>query len=122
MFCLSKPVKVAYVPSEASVQSGHPGSLLHYVYGYLILFLPLMKIVVCSLICLYILVALIIHRASYAKNISVKLQLFSYPSLNICFGCSKTFEYPQHMFWLKTKKIIFSYALLSGGLIIAKQF
>ena len=38
------------------------------------------------------------------------------------FGCSKesshrdgSFEYPQHMFWLRNKKIIFSYALLSGG-------
>ena len=29
-----------------------------------------------------------------------------------------SFEYPQHMFWLRNKKITFSYALLSGGLII----
>ena len=42
----------------------------------------------------------------------------------MCFGCSKepshgdgSFEYPQHMFWLRNKKIIFSYALLSGGLL-----
>ena len=35
-------------------------------------------------------------------------------SLSICFGCSKgpshwdgSFEYPQHMFWLRNKKIIF---------------
>ena len=35
-------------------------------------------------------------------------------SLNICFGCSKepshwdsSFEYPQYMFWLRNKKIIF---------------
>ena len=35
-------------------------------------------------------------------------------SLNICFGCSKewsqcdgAFEYPQHMFWLKNKKVNF---------------
>ena len=27
-----------------------------------------------------------------------------------------SFEYPQHMFWLRNKKINFSYALLSGGL------
>ena len=31
---------------------------------------------------------------------------------NICFGCSKepshgSFEYPQHMFWLRNKKIFF---------------
>ena len=44
-------------------------------------------------------------------------------NLNICFGCSKepsqgdcSFEYPQHMFWLRNKKVIFSYAHLSGGL------
>ena len=40
----------------------------------------------------------------------------------MCFGCSKepshwdgSFEYPQHMFWLRNK-ISFSYAVLSGGL------
>ena len=40
-------------------------------------------------------------------------------SKNLCFGCSKesshrddSFEYPQHMFWLRNKKK-FSYALLS---------
>ena len=40
-------------------------------------------------------------------------------SLNVCFGCSKepshqdgSFEYPQHMFWLRNKKNIFClYAL-----------
>ena len=44
-------------------------------------------------------------------------------SLNICSVCSKepsnrdsSFEYPQHMFWLRNKKIIFIYTLLSGGL------
>ena len=42
--------------------------------------------------------------------------------LNKCFGCSKepshrdgSFEYQQHMFWLRNKRNIFSYALLSGG-------
>ena len=41
----------------------------------------------------------------------------------MCFVCSKepshgdgSFEYPQHMFWLRNKKINFSNALLSGGL------
>ena len=41
----------------------------------------------------------------------------------MCFRCSKepphwdgSFEYPQHMFWLRNKKIIFSYTLLSGSL------
>ena len=39
---------------------------------------------------------------------------------NICFGCSKepshwdgSFEYQQHMFWFRNKKIIFCYALLT---------
>ena len=41
----------------------------------------------------------------------------------MCFGCSKepshrdgSFEYPQHMFWLRNNKNNFSYTLLSGGL------
>ena len=40
------------------------------------------------------------------------MPIFSYIYLNICLGCSKepshrdgSFEYPQHMFWLRTKKI-----------------
>ena len=44
-------------------------------------------------------------------------------SFNICFGCSKelshrdgSFEYPQHMLWLRNKKILFSNTLLSTGL------
>ena len=39
---------------------------------------------------------------------------FSYYYLNISFGCLKV-EYPQHLFWSRTKKIIFDYGLLSGG-------
>ena len=44
-------------------------------------------------------------------------------SLIICFGCSKepsqwdgSFEYQQHMFWLRNKKIKFWYTLLTKGL------
>ena len=40
--------------------------------------------------------------------------IFLHVSFNICFGFSKeqphcdgSFEYPQHMFWLRNKKIIF---------------
>ena len=40
----------------------------------------------------------------------------------MCFECSKepshrddSFDYPQHMFWMRNKKT-FSYTLLSGGL------
>ena len=42
----------------------------------------------------------------------------------MCFGFSKeqshpddSFEYPQHMFWLRNKKIIFCYTLLTEVLI-----
>ena len=50
------------------------------------------------------------------QNISaLKLNIFLPISCNICFGCSKepshwdgSFEYPQHMFWLRNKKINFS--------------
>ena len=40
----------------------------------------------------------------------------------LCFRCSKepsregSFEYPQHMFWLRNEKTIFCYALLTKGL------
>ena len=47
--------------------------------------------------------------------LSVKLLIFSYPSvLTYILGAQKNrlnetdlFEYPQHMFWLRNKKIIF---------------
>ena len=42
--------------------------------------------------------------------------IFLFISLIMCFWCSKelsyrdgSFEYPQHMFWLRNKKIFFSY-------------
>ena len=45
-------------------------------------------------------------------------------SVNMCFGCPKepshrdgSFEYPQHMFWLRNKNFFFRYVLLSGGLL-----
>ena len=45
------------------------------------------------------------------KSLSVKLLIFSYPSvLTYVFGAQKiclieaVFEYPQHMFWLRNKK------------------
>ena len=41
------------------------------------------------------------------KNVNIFLPIY----FNICFGCSKepshwdgSFEYPQHMFWLRNKK------------------
>ena len=48
--------------------------------------------------------------------------LFSYLSVKTCvLGTQKnrlngSFEYPIHMFWLRSKKLIFRYALLSWGL------
>ena len=44
------------------------------------------------------------------------MNIFLYISFIICFGCSKepshrdgSFEYPQHMFWLRNKKLLFDY-------------
>ena len=43
-------------------------------------------------------------------------------SFNIRFWCSKepshrdcSFEYPQHMFWLGNRKLIFGYTLIQGA-------
>ena len=46
----------------------------------------------------------------YSKIIERKLLIFSYPSvLTYVLGAQKncSFEYQQHMFWLKSKKIVF---------------
>ena len=56
------------------------------------------------------------------KKIDLKIvNNFLSTNFNICFGCSKepsrgdgSFEYPQHMFWLRNKKI--SCFFLAGGL------
>ena len=46
----------------------------------------------------------------------------------MCFGCSKepshkdgSFEYPQHMFWLRNKKNNFSVHFYPGGLLFTMQ-
>ena len=48
--------------------------------------------------------------------------IFLFISLNMCFGCSKelshrdvSFEYPQHMFWLRNKKNNFRLRTLIWG-------
>ena len=53
------------------------------------------------------------------KNVNIFLSI----NCNIYFGCSKepshwdgSFEYPKHMSWLRNKKLIFNFALLSRGL------
>ena len=64
------------------------------------------------------------YRRKYILRNHDQLNLIIFVfSLNMCFGYSKepshwdgSFVYPQHRFWLRNKKIIFSYALLSGGL------
>ena len=42
--------------------------------------------------------------------------------LSIALGAQKngSFEHPLHMFWLRNKKLIFTYALLSTGIQYAK--
>ena len=49
------------------------------------------------------------------------MNIFLLISFNICFGCSKelshrdgSFEYPQHMFWLRNKKNKFLVHLTKG--------
>ena len=56
------------------------------------------------------------------KKMGLKIvNIFLPISFNICFGCSKepsdwdgSFEYPQHMFWLRNKKINFLVRILKG--------
>ena len=55
----------------------------------------------------------------YIRNQKIEykvVNIFLSISLNICFGCSKepshykdgSFEYPQHMFWLRIKYFSFT--------------
>ena len=63
------------------------------------------------------------HRAKLKQNFERKIAIiFLSIYLNMGFECSKepshrddSFEYPQHMFWLRNKKKKFSYALLIWG-------
>ena len=73
--------------------------------------LCMMWILYCTVQCLYF-AMLYKHRFRYTKKNSVKFNSYLPISFNICFGCSKepshwdgSFEYPQHMFWLRNKKI-----------------
>ena len=58
-----------------------------------------------------------------------KIAFISLPiNLNICFVCSKepphrdgSFEYPEHMIWLRNKNF-FQFAFLSGGLTEYSHF
>ena len=58
------------------------------------------------------------------KNVERKSVNNAQPiNFSICFGCSKepshgdgSFEYPQHMFWWRNRKLKFNYALFSSSL------
>ena len=56
------------------------------------------------------------------KKLSKIAFIFLFISLNMCFGCSKepshrdgSFEYPQHMFWLRNKENNFQLHTLIWG-------
>ena len=63
---------------------------------------------------------LLILLGQLSKNVQRKIpSIVLSISLNMCFGCSKelsqwdgSFEYPQHMFWVRNMKIIFSLRIL----------
>ena len=57
-----------------------------------------------------------------SKKIAKIVIIFLSISFNMCFGCSKepsqqdsSFEYPQHMFWLRSKKSNFQLHTLIWG-------
>ena len=57
------------------------------------------------------------HGLRLTKNFSLKMQIFSYASvLKYVLGAQN--EYPQHMFWLRKRKLNFRYALLTKVLIM----
>ena len=64
------------------------------------------------------------------KNFQRKIvNIFLPINFNICFGCSKepshwdgSFGYPQHMFWLKIRKLFFCYTLLTKVLCLHTLF
>ena len=79
----------------------------------------------CSISGSYSLAFLMWHR--FQQILNIFNSLFSsegYLSIAIPFLLTKlnnvlAFEYPQHMLWLRNKKKICDYALLSGGLTSA---
>ena len=62
-------------------------------------------------------------QGQLSKNFQHKIAFFFLSiSLNMCYGCSKepshqdsSFEYPQHMFWLRNKKNNFQLHILIWG-------
>ena len=74
---------------------------------------------------LFNLTGLIVDTGLDKQNFQSKIvNIFLPINFNICFGCSKepshldgSFEHPQHMFWLRNKKLNFSDALLTKVLV-----
>ena len=64
-----------------------------------------------------------IPQFQLSKIFERKIAIIFLPiSLNMCFGCSKepshldgSFEYPQHMFWLRNKKNNLQLSTLTWG-------
>ena len=64
-----------------------------------------------------------VQRIRPVKKKKLKIAIiFVFISLNMCFGCSKepshrdgSYEYPQHMFWLRNKKNNFQLRTLIWG-------
>ena len=64
-------------------------------------------------------VFLITQGSRLANFVRKTVIIFLAVSLNMCLGCSKesahrdgSFEYPQHMFWFRDKKIYFQLCTL----------
>ena len=58
-------------------------------------------------------------KQKFERKIAI---IFIFDSLNMCVGCSKepsprdgSFEYPQHLFWLRNKKNNFQLHILIWG-------
>ena len=65
-------------------------------------------------------------RKFYERKIVI---IFLPINLSVCFGCSKepshrdgSFEYPQHMFWVRNKETIFQLRSLIWSPVIAHSF
>ena len=73
-----------------------------------------------------------VHRAGQLSknNLRKIVIIFLSISLNLCYGCSKepshkdgSFEYPQHMFWLRNKKNNFQlHTLILGPYVIYNPY
>ena len=65
--------------------------------------------------CIVVITWVQLNKSFERKSVNIFLSI----SLNMCFGCSKepslgddSFEYPQHIFWLRNKKMKFELCTL----------